>query len=384
MEKKQRIISTALIYLVMAVTAIAEGLINIFSVPVKRDFAINDTKLSLMFTCGTIAYLICNYLGGALCEKIGQKKLFLIGILGAGLTNLIQAWSPNFIIFIIGFALIQAFTGLISISANTIIPVIWITGQAIAMNLTHFAYGVGLSASQKVSGMLMTDGFNWRSIYVGSAIITFIVLIIFLFIKLPEAKEEEKEEKLSLSIVLKDKLIWFFFIGLGFYIIAEQGTGRWLPTYIKSTYQNITESQIASYLSIFFLLLTIGRLVGGFIVEKIGAMRSVKLFSLIGGCLFIIGLVLREKGLYLISVSGFFFSIMFPTVILIVSNTFKKNTSYITGIVIAFASIVNTSTNLLVGVMSDNFGIRYAIFIIPIAILLTFMFLCLISKVTKE
>ena len=191
MEKKQRIISTALIYLVMAVTAIAEGLINIFSVPVKRDFAINDTKLSLMFTCGTIAYLICNYLGGALCEKIGQKKLFLIGILGAGLTNLIQAWSPNFIIFIIGFALIQAFTGLISISANTIIPVIWITGQAIAMNLTHFAYGVGLSASQKVSGMLMTDGFNWRSIYVGSAIITFIVLIIFLFIKLPEAKEEE-------------------------------------------------------------------------------------------------------------------------------------------------------------------------------------------------
>ncbi|MDY6012945.1 MFS transporter [Clostridium sp.] len=384
MEKKQRIISTALIYLVMAVTAIAEGLINIFSVPVKRDFSINDTKLSLMFTCGTIAYLICNYLGGALCEKIGQKKLFLIGILGAGLTNLIQAWSPNFIIFIIGFALIQAFTGLISISANTIIPVIWITGQAIAMNLTHFAYGVGLSASQKVSGMLMTDGFNWRSIYVGSAIITFIVLIIFLFIKLPEAKEEEKEEKLSLSIVLKDKLIWFFFIGLGFYIIAEQGTGRWLPTYIKSTYQNITESQIASYLSIFFLLLTIGRLVGGFIVEKIGAMRSVKLFSLIGGCLFIIGLVLGEKGLYLISVSGFFFSIMFPTVILIVSNTFKKNTSYITGIVIAFASIVNTSTNLLVGVMSDNFGIRYAIFIIPIAILLTFMFLCLISKVTKE
>lgn len=384
MEKKQRIISTALIYLVMAVTAIAEGLINIFSVPVKRDFLINDTKLSLMFTCGTIAYLICNYLGGALCEKIGQKKLFLIGILGAALTNLIQAWSPNFIIFIIGFALIQAFTGLISISANTIMPVIWITGQAIAMNLTHFAYGVGLSASQKLSGMLMTDGFSWRSIYVGSAIITFIVLVIFLFIKLPEKKEEKEEEKLSLSVVLKDKLIWFFFVGLGFYIIAEQGTGRWLPTYIKSTYGNITESQIASYVSIFFLLLTIGRLVGGFIVEKMGAMRAVKTFSFIGGCIFIIGLLLGEKGLYLISAAGFFFSIMFPTVVLIVSNTFKKSTSYITGMVIAFASIVNTCTNLVIGVVSDNLGIRYAIFIIPIAILLTFVFLCLISKFSKE
>lgn len=383
MNNKNKIISTTLIYLVMVVSAITEGLINIFTVPIKRDFAITDTKLSLMFTFGTIAYLICNYIGGALCEKIGQKKLFLIGLLGAGLTNLIQAWSPNFIIFIIAFAAIQAFLGLISIAANTIIPVIWITGQAIAMNLTHFAYGVGLSASQKLSGVLMTDGFGWRKIYIGSAIITFIVLIVFLFIKLPVAKKEKKEDKISLSVILQDKLIWFFFIGLGFYIIAEQGTGRWLPTYIKTTYGNITESKIASYVSIFFLLFTIGRLVGGFIVEKVGSMRSVKIFSLIGGCLFIIGLVSGEMGLYIISISGFFFSIMFPTVVVIVSNTFKNSTAYITGIIIAFANIVNTVVNLLVGIISDSVGIRYAIFIMPISILMTFIFLCLASKTIK-
>ncbi|MBY0755599.1 MFS transporter [Clostridium sardiniense] len=384
MSDKNKIISTTLIYFVMVVAAITEGLINIFTVPIKRDFAITDTKLSLMFMFGTIAYLICNYVGGALCEKIGQKKLFLIGLLGAALTNLIQAWSPNFTIFIIAFAAIQAFLGLMSIAANTIIPVIWITGQAIAMNLTHFAYGVGLSASQKLSGVLMTDGFGWRKIYIGSAIITFIVLIAFLFVKLPVVKMDKKDDKISLFVILQDKLVWFFFIGLGFYIIAEQGTGRWLPTYIKSNYANVTESKIASYVSIFFLLLTIGRLVGGFIVEKIGTMRSVKIFSLIGGCLFIIGLISGEVGLYIVSIAGFFFSIMFPTVVVIISNTFKKSTAYTTGIIIALASIVNTVMNLLVGVVSDSVGIKYAMFIMPISILITFVFLCLASRTAKS
>lgn len=384
MNKKSKIIATTLIYFVMIITAITEGLINIFTVPIKNDFHITDTKLSLMFMFGTIAYLICNYVGGALCEKIGQKKLFLIGLFGAALTNLLQAWSPNFTIFLIAFAIIQGFLGLMSIAANTVIPIIWITGQAIAMNLTHFAYGVGLSASQKLSGVLMTDGVGWRRIYIGSAILTIIVFAMFLFIKLPSVKREKEEEKISLLVVLQDKLVWFFFIGLGFYIMAEQGTGRWLPTYIKSTYNNMTESKIASYISIFFLLLTIGRLIGGFIVEKIGAMKAVKIFSLIGGILFVIGLLVGKNGLYIVSSAGFFFSIMFPTIVVIISNTFKKNTAYITGIIIALGSVVNTVLSLLVGVISDSIGIKYAVFIMPVSILITFVFLVLASKVIKS
>ena len=384
MNKKSKIIATTLIYFVMIITAITEGLINIFTVPIKNDFHITDTKLSLMFMFGTIAYLICNYVGGALCEKIGQKKLFLIGLIGAALTNLLQAWSPNFTIFLIAFAIIQGFLGLMSIAANTVIPIIWITGQAIAMNLTHFAYGVGLSASQKLSGVLMTDGVGWRRIYIGSAILTIIVFVMFLFIKLPSVKREKEEEKISLLVVLQDKLVWFFFIGLGFYIMAEQGTGRWLPTYIKSTYNNMTESKIASYISIFFLLLTIGRLIGGFIVEKIGAMKAVKIFSLIGGILFVIGLIVGKNGLYIVSSAGFFFSIMFPTIVVIISNTFKKNTAYITGIIIALGSVVNTVLSLLVGVISDSIGIKYAVFIMPVSILITFVFLVLASKVIKS
>ena len=60
----------------MVIMAVTEGLINIFTVPLKNGFGINDTMLSIMFMCGSICYLICNYIGGMVCDKIGQKKLF--------------------------------------------------------------------------------------------------------------------------------------------------------------------------------------------------------------------------------------------------------------------------------------------------------------------
>ncbi|MEG1002434.1 MFS transporter [Clostridium sp.] len=383
MNKKSKIISTILIYLVMIIMAVTEGLINIFTVPLKNGFGINDTMLSIMFMCGSIAYLIFNYIGGMLCDKIGQKKLFLIGLIGAAVANIIQGVAPNFTVFLLAFAMIQAFLGIMSIAANTIIPVLWITGQAIAMNLTHFAYGVGLSASQKLSGVLITDGISWRNIYIGTAIITLIIFVLFMFAKLPKGENENREERVPLKVILSDKLIWIFFLGLGFYIVAEQGTGRWLPTYIKTNYSTFTDSQIASYVSLFFLLFTIGRLVGGFIVEKIGSQVAVRAFSLIGGTLFIIGLLIGEKGLYIISISGFFFSIMFPTVVVILSNTFKNSTAYITGVVISFANIVNTIMNLVIGTASDAIGMQKAIFIMPVSILISFVFLCFATKVIK-
>lgn len=383
MSKKSRIISTILIYLVMVIMAITEGLINIFTVPLKNGFGINDTMLSIMFMCGSICYLICNYIGGMVCDKIGQKKLFLIGLIGAAITNIIQGIAPNFIVFIIAFAMIQGFLGIMAIAANTVIPILWLTGQAIAMNLTHFAYGVGLSASQKLSGILITDGISWRTIYMGSAALTFIIFVCFMFVKLPRAEETENVDRIPLKTVLQDKLIWVFFLGLGFYVVAEQGTGRWLPTFIKTNYSSFTDSKIASYVSLFFLLFTIGRLVGGFIVEKIGSQVAIKAFSFIGGVLFIIGLLSGENGLYIVSISGFFFSIMFPTVVVVLSNTFKNSTAYITGVVISFANIINTIMNLVIGTASDAIGISKAVFIMPISMLIAFILFCIASKIIK-
>lgn len=384
MRAKYKYIQTLMILVIMILMATTEGFINIFGTTIKNDFALSDTRYSLMFTLGSIAYLAFNYVGGSLCDKLGQKKLFLIGLIGAALGNLVLSIAPNFTVFTIGFVIMQLFIGMMSIAANTIIPLLWITGQAIIMNLTHFAYGAGLSITQKVSGVFLNNGICWRNVYLIGVVISLIVFIVFIFIKLPENKVSREENKVSLKEILDKKVSWYFIFAMGFYIMAEQSTGRWLPGFIETSYSNLNESQIASYISLFFILLTIGRLVGGFIADKLGEIKTVIIFSLLGGTLFILGLFLGINGLYIISLSGLFFSIIFPTLVIIIGNTFKIGTAYTTGVIISFAGIVNTSMNLALGFLSDLLGIQKAIFLVPIAILMTFFFVSGINITLKN
>lgn len=379
LKEKYKYIQTLMILVIMILMATTEGFINIFGTTIKGDFALSDTRYSLMFTLGSIAYLIFNYVGGSLCDKLGQKNLFLIGLIGVTLGNLILATALNFNIFTIGFIIMQLFMGMMSIAANTIIPLLWITGQAIIMNLTHFSYGAGLSITQKLAGVFLNKGITWRNIYLIGALISLIVFIVFVFIKLPKSKVSKAEKNISLKEILTKKVSWYFIFAMGFYIMAEQSTGRWLPGFIKISYSNLNESQIASYISLFFVSLTLGRLIGGFIAEKLGEIKTVIIFSISGGILFILGLLLGKNGLYIISLSGFFFSIIFPTLVIIVGNTFKISTAYTTGVIISFAGIVNTSMNLALGFLSDLIGIEKAIFLVPIAILMTFIFVSCIN-----
>lgn len=379
MKEKYKYIQTLMILVIMILMATTEGFINIFGTTIKGDFALSDTRYSLMFTLGSIAYLIFNYVGGSLCDKLGQKNLFLIGLIGVTLGNLILATALNFNIFTIGFIIMQLFMGMMSIASNTIIPLLWITGQAIIMNLTHFSYGAGLSITQKLAGVFLNKGITWRNIYLIGALISLIVFVVFVFIKLPKSKVSKAEKNISLKEILTKKVSWYFIFAMGFYIMAEQSTGRWLPGFIKISYSNLNESQIASYISLFFVSLTLGRLIGGFIAEKLGEIKTVIIFSISGGILFILGLLLGKNGLYIISLSGFFFSIIFPTLVIIVGNTFKISTAYTTGVIISFAGIVNTSMNLALGFLSDLIGIEKAIFLVPIAILMTFIFVSCIN-----
>lgn len=387
MNIKNKYVSTFMILVIMIVMASAEGFINIFGSSIKSEFALSDSRYSLMFTLGSLAYLIFNFIGGSLCEKIGQKKLFLIGLVGASLANIILASANNFNIFTIGFILIQLFLGMLSIAANTVIPLIWITSQTIIMNLTHFSYGAGLSFSQKLSGVLIDKGISWREIYIFGALFAIITFAIFIFIKIPTSSNrdtKEKDSKINLKDILNKKIIWILTFSLGFYIISEQATGRWLPIYIENKFIDLSQSEIASFISLFFVFLTIGRFFGGFIAEKIGSLKSINIFSLIAAILFVTGLLLGESGLYLISFSGLFFSIIFPTYIIVISDLFKVNVAFITGLIISLAGIVNTTTNLSIGFASDNFGIEKAIFIIPIALTLTFIFSCRVKPSNRE
>ena len=382
MKNKNNYVVIVFIFMLMALNAMAENTRGIFIPSFKADFSVDNTGIGVMLFIGSLAYILFSYIGGILCEKIGQKRVIMLGVSFLILSLLLLSAVDSYMGFLIGMFIMNIGLSLASIAINTVVPVLLISYQATLMNLIHFCYGVGGASGQAISGVLISRGFTWRNIYLGISILFVILLISFSFIKMPHTHKHNLGNKISILNVLKNKVVFFYVFALGFYVFAEIATTSWLVNYIKDNYK-YDSSKSAFYSVMFLVIFSIGRLVGGFIVEKLGALKTTMGSLIIAVSLFTFGLIIGENGLIVISISGFFFAITFPTVVLTISKVFKQNTSYITGIIVTLTSSVNMILNLVIGKLNDKIGTYFAFYMIPICLIISIIFIYLIYINTK-
>lgn len=384
--KKFNKAGTIMIFISMIFSAVADNTKGIFIPVFKSNFHINDTKIGFMLTSASIGYIIFTYVGGILCEKSGQKKVFLYGFTAIASSLFMLSCCTNFSFLAFAMFVMNIGLSMCAIATNTVIPILFLNYQAIIMNFTHFCYGLGSSVGQSIIGMLIFKGISWRKIYFTVGFIYIVIFIIFSFIKIPEAhkaqKPTERNNNIGKGSKIKNKLIIFYAAALGTYVFAETATGNWFVNYMNKVFYLDTDRS-SFYLALFFGIFALGRLIGGFVVEKKGYLNTVLLSLIIAALLYTSGIILKGKGLMLISVSSFFFSIVFPTLVLSASKTFKERSSYITGIIITCASTSNMLLNLLMGHLNDTIGIYQTFYIIPASLCASIVCVFVLYKYTK-
>ncbi|MBZ9684850.1 MFS transporter [Clostridium estertheticum] len=383
MKNKNNIIVIIFLFIMMALNAMAENTKGIFIPSFKSDFNIDNTGIGIMIFIGSLAYILFSYIGGILCEKIGQKRVIILGLCCMFSSLSLMSVVDSYTSFLINMFIMNIGLALTSIAINTLVPVLLLSYQAILMNIIHFCYGVGGAAGQALGGILMTKGFTWRNIYLGISILFVILLIAFAFIKMPHTHKYSGGKKINKLNVFKNKVIYFYVFALGFYVFSEVATVSWLVNYIKDNYK-YNSSKSAFYSVLFLIIFSIGRLVGGFVVEKLGYLKTTMGSLIIAVCLFTLGLVIGEKGLIIISASGLFFAVTFPTLILTISKVFRQNTAYITGVIVTLTSSVNMLLNLVIGKLNDKVGTYFAFYMIPISLIISIIFIYLIYINTKS
>ncbi|MGK0468543.1 MAG: fucose permease [Clostridium sp.] len=371
------------IFITMALNAMAENIRGIFIPFFKFDFNIDNTGIAVMLFIGSLAYILFSYIGGILCEKIGQKRVIILGLSCMFLSLSLLSIVESYTIFLLDIFIMNIGLALTSIAINTLAPILLLSYQAILMNLIHFCYGVGGASGQALGGVLMSKGLTWRNIYFGISILFVLLIIVFIFIKMPHTHKYSERNKINVLDVLKNKIVYFYVFALGFYVFSELATISWMVNYIKDNY-NYNSSKSAFYSVMFLVVFSIGRLVGGFIVEKLGYLKITMVSLIIAVCLFTFGLILGQDGLIVISISGFFFAITFPTLVLTISKVFYENTSYITGVIVTLTSLVNMLLNLVIGKLNDKIGTYFAFYMIPISLVISIIFIYLIYINTKS
>lgn len=346
-----------------------------------KEFKINNTILSLIFSLNTLGNIIGSYLGGHFCEKHGHKSAYIIGSIISTIGVLIAPFTQNVYMLGLFYFIYGIGRQFLCIGIDSMVPVLSVGYESILMNITHFMFGVGSFTGQSAYGTMLSQGISWRTIYMYVGIFFVISIILSLSIKTPniqilsEANTERKE-------MYKNPLIYMFVATLTFALISESAITTWFISYMRDSY-GLSAGNAAKYASMFFLTFALGRLIGGFILNKIGNTRGLVLFLSFAAAFILVGLQMKENGLLLIALSGFFISITFPTLMVIISSAFKMNSSYAIGLIVTISNILFVVLFNITGALNDLIGTYKAFYAAPFATIACILMLMYISRKTK-
>ncbi len=343
-----------------------------------EEFQINNSSMSLILTFNVIGSIIGSFTGGYLCEKFGHKFVFFVGAITSTIGVLIAPFASN--IFLLGLFnfLFGLGRSMWAVTIDSLIPVISIGFESILMNITHFMYGLGSFAGQGVYGHLLANGLHWRRIYLYLGIFFVISVVLTLLIRTPGIKANVNKEKKRKELY-KNPIIYLFVAAVCFAFLSESVLYTWFISYMRDSY-SFDPASAAKYASVYYLAFALGRLVGGFILNKTGNVNGLKLYLFSGAFCIVTGLLLRDKGLLVIAASGFFLSITFPTLMLITNSVFKENTSFAIGLITTFGNILFMIFFNITGALNDLVGPHIAFFVAPASMLACLLMITLIEK----
>lgn len=157
------------------------------------------------------------------------------------------------------------------------------------MNWLHCFWGIGATAGPYIMGLCLTSGLKWNSGYQVIGMMQ-IILAICLAFSLPLWKTKKKEgeakaertKSLSLREILRLPGAKAIFTAFFLYCALESTAGLWASSYMV-LYKGINSETAAKWASLFYLGITAGRFLSGFITEKLGDKNMIRIGQMIAG-----------------------------------------------------------------------------------------------------
>lgn len=346
-----------------------------------------------MSYAGILTMLIagCTIISSLLSDRMTRR-------LGAGLVTAISVMMTAAALF--GFSISKSFimlciwgipyglgAGAVDAALNNYVALHYASRH---MSWLHCFWGVGVSISPYIMGYSLTGGYGWNNGYRIVSILQ-VILTAVLFASLPLWKKrnngnggsEAHEKALSLPEALKIKGVKAVLIAFFCYCSLEGTAGLWASSYLVE-FRGVDAETAANFASLFFLGITFGRFISGFIADRAGDKRLIRngiAIILVG--IILVGLPLKTNiaaltGLVII---GLGCAPIYPSVIHATPSNFGEDKSQaIIGIQMASAYTGSTFMPPLFGWIADNINMG----LYPVYLLLLALFMLMMTEVLNK
>lgn len=323
--------------------------------------------ISMIISAGTI---ISSLQSDRLTKKLGTGKVTAISVAATAVALFGFSFSHSFWALCLWAIPYGLGAGSVDASLNNYVALHY---ESRHMSWLHCMWGVGATTGPYIMGIALSAGHGWNMGYRYIGIIQMILTAVLIFsLPLWKGRTEEAEVEelqtdpaenakkvLSVREILKisgarEVMLCFFC-----YCALEQTTGLWASSYL-SLHKGIPAETAAAFASLFFIGITVGRAISGFVTMKLNDIQLIRLGQgiIVAGIVAMIlpgSNVLALAGLILI---GLGCAPIYPCVIHSTPAHFGADKSQaIIGVQMAFAYIGILAMPPLFGVLASRISV---------------------------
>ena len=316
-----------------------------------------------------------------LIRKFGTGRLTAISVATTALALLGFSLAENYAFLLLMAVPLGLGAGAVDAGLNNYVA---LHCEAKHMSWLHSFWGVGTIVSPFIMGYALTNR-TWNSGYriVGAIqlAIAILLLVTLPVWKVNKAADETEKKSVGLVSALKIKGVPFLLIGFFAYCAAEATAMQWASTYFVEV-KGISAERAATFASLFYIGITVGRFISGFITDKFGDRRMI----IIGTSILICGVccLFVPVSSYILAAAAFVViglgcAPIYPCIIHSTPNNFgAENSGAIIGIQMASAYVGSTFVPPLFGLLGNSISFK----IMPIYLILFFVLMITMIELT--
>jgi FHS family glucose/mannose:H+ symporter-like MFS transporter len=319
--------------------------------------------IGFIFPARSVGAILGNIISGVGSDLVGRWRLVWISALILSISLALSAFTKLWFLFVIGFVLNSAAQSSLSTGINALVADANRGERARALNKLHAVYGFGAAVSPLVIGYLIDSGVGWRWALGGTALIWFAYGIAAYFLSSEESRSEGqgKAEKLDLRMLREGPFLALFLISFAYNGIATSLLG-WVAVYMEES-AHFTTFFAVSMISVFYVALTIGRVLCAAYAERIG--YATTLLILLTGVTITYPLVVLNLHPFVavagVFLSGLSFSGLFPMALAYGARLYPEQTGTVTGTLNVAMTIGAMLPPLWTGIIAENWNLQIAL-----------------------
>jgi fucose permease len=366
MKRNARVLLIGIAYSGFIAFGLSSGLLGVAWPSMRASFGLSLDAVGTLLVAATAGSLLSSFSSGPIVSRIGAGSLLLAASVLMGVGLLGYSLAPTWWVLVLIGVLSGMGGGAMDAGMNTYFAA---NHSASLMNWLHACFGLGATLGPVVMTTVLNMGQSWRWGYVVAAVLQGLLALSFGLTlpqwrlagaNSPEAHSHSSVDSVRTADTLRLPTVWLG-IALFFVLTGVEGTaGQW-PYTLFTEGRGVAPSTAGMWVSIFWGSLTVGRILSGFVVDRLGVVSSARL-GLIGVILGAAGVwwnVANVVGFLGLALIGFSLAPLFP---LLISHTPRRlgaaHAPNAIGFQVAAAGLGLSLVPGLAGVLAESLGLE--------------------------